>query len=211
MDHGANYWGAQYGSVTAGRISMIHVFLPILAIIMLKLRIVSIKQIYPIQIVNFAWGEWLSASLHQQLAGSKPSWRLDIIDSGQLTPHHSPSAGKVCSCKFLVISQGLVQERNVKSPLSPGVWASGMQLTSAFCPGVCFSKAPIINRPLKAVVVYMQDRSFNSFASNLIKPSVNETKIMEYFASQDLISGLKSYRDFGETGPYTRLFKAGLG
>ena len=34
---------------------------------------------------------------------------------------------------------------------------------------------------------------------------------MEYFASQDLISGLKSYRDFGETGPYTRLFKAGLG
>ena len=93
-----NYWGAQYGSVTAGRISMIHVFSPILAIIMLKLRIVSIKQIYPIQIVNFSGGEWLnclsnSASLHQQLARSKPSWKLDVIDNGQLTPHHSPSRG----------------------------------------------------------------------------------------------------------------------
>ena len=28
----------------------------------------------------------------------------------------------------------------------------------------------------KAVVVYMQDRGFNSFASNMIKLSVNETK-----------------------------------
>ena len=69
-----------------------------------------------------------------------------------------------------------MQEMNVKSPLSPGVWRSGMQLTSAFCHGACFSKVPMINRPHKAVVVYMQDRSFNSFASNLIKPSVNETK-----------------------------------
>ena len=57
---------------------MIHVFSPILAIIMLKLTIVSMKQIYPIQIVNFSGGEWLncrsnSASLHEQLARSKPS------------------------------------------------------------------------------------------------------------------------------------------
>ena len=64
----------------------------------------------------------------------------------------------------------------VKSPLSLGVWGSGMQLTSALCPGARFSKVPIINEPLKAFVVYMQDRSVNSFASNLIKPSVNETK-----------------------------------
>ena len=65
----------------------------------------------------------------------------------------------------------------VKSPLSLGVWGSGMQLTtSALCPGARFSKVPIINEPLKAFVVYMQDRSFSSFASNLIKPSVNETK-----------------------------------
>ena len=64
----------------------------------------------------------------------------------------------------------------VKSPLSLGVWGSGMQLTSALCPGARFSKVPIINEPLKAFVVYMQDRSFNSVASNLIKPSVNETK-----------------------------------
>ena len=64
----------------------------------------------------------------------------------------------------------------VKPPLSPKVWGSGMQLTSALCPGAGFSKVPIINGPLKAVVVYIQDRSFNSFASNLIKPSVNETK-----------------------------------
>ena len=35
-DHGANYSGAQYGSVTAGRIFVIHVFSPLLAIIMLK-------------------------------------------------------------------------------------------------------------------------------------------------------------------------------
>ena len=80
-----------------------------------------------------------------------------------------------------------MQEMNVKSmylphycpvklPLSPKVWGSGMQLTTALCPGAGFSKVPIINGPLKAVVVYIQDRSFNSFASNLIKPSVNETK-----------------------------------
>ena len=64
----------------------------------------------------------------------------------------------------------------VKPLLSPKVWGLGMQLTSALCPGARFSKVPIINGPLKAVVVYMQDRSFNSFASNLMKPSVNETK-----------------------------------
>ena len=49
----------------------------------------------------------------------------------------------VCSCKFWVISQGYLQEINVKStylphycsiksPLSSGVWGSGMQLTSAW-------------------------------------------------------------------------------
>ena len=64
----------------------------------------------------------------------------------------------------------------VKPPLSPKVWGLGMQLTSALCPGARFSKVPIINGPLRAVVVYMQDRSFNSFALNLMKPSVNETK-----------------------------------
>ena len=48
----------------------------------------------------------------------------------------------VCSCKFLVISQGIVQEMNVKStylphycsvksPLSAGLYGSGLQLTSA--------------------------------------------------------------------------------
>ena len=31
-------------------------------------------------------------------------------------------------------------------------------------------------RARKAVAVYIQDRGFNSFASNMIKPSVNETK-----------------------------------
>ena len=34
----------------------------------------------------------------------------------------------------------------------------------------------IYQRAGKAVVVYMQDRGFNSFASNMIKLSVNETK-----------------------------------
>ena len=37
------------------------------------------------------------------------------------------------------------------------------------------AKVPIINAR-KAVMVYMQDRGFNSFASNMIKLSVNETK-----------------------------------
>ena len=31
------------------------------------------------------------------------------------------------------------------------------------------------------------------------------------FQFEYLISGLKSYRDFGEMGPWARLFKAGLG
>ena len=35
-----------------------------------------------------------------------------------------------------------------------------------------FSNAPII----KALVVYMQDRGFNSFTSNMIKLSLSETK-----------------------------------
>ena len=46
-----------------------------------------------------------------------------------------------------------------------------------FGPGARFSKVPIINGPvLKAVVVYMQDRGYSIFASNVIKLSVNETK-----------------------------------
>ena len=78
--------------------------------------------------------------------------------------------------------------------------------------GARFSKVPIVNRARKAVDVYMQDRSFNSFASNMIKLSVNETKwsillartralIFFLFRFEYLISGPKSYRDFGETGP----------
>ena len=39
-----------------------------------------------------------------------------------------------------------------------------------------FLESPDNKRARKAVVVYMQDRGFNSFASNMIKPSVNETK-----------------------------------
>ena len=57
----------------------------------------------------------------------------------------------------------------------------------------------------------MQDRNFNSFASNMIKLSGNEKM---YFASQDPrssysfyfdlnISGPKSFRDFGQTGPWS--------
>ena len=37
------------------------------------------------------------------------------------------------------------------------------------------AKVPIINAR-KAVMVYMQDRGFNSFASNMVKLSGNETK-----------------------------------
>ena len=43
-------------------------------------------------------------------------------------------------------------------------------------PGARFSKVPIINGPGTAVSVYIKDRGFNSFASNMIKLSVNETK-----------------------------------
>ena len=38
-----------------------------------------------------------------------------------------------------------------------------------------FLESPDNYRARKAVVVYKQDRSFNSFASNMIKLSVNET------------------------------------
>ena len=38
------------------------------------------------------------------------------------------------------------------------------------------AKVSIINGPVKLLWVYMQDRGFNSFASNMIKLSVNETK-----------------------------------
>ena len=78
-------------------------------------------------------------------------------------------------------------------------------------PGASFSKVPIFNGPREAVVVYMQDRSFNSFASNMIKLSVNETKwsillartsaLFLLFRFGYLISCPKSYRDFGETDP----------
>ena len=39
-----------------------------------------------------------------------------------------------------------------------------------------FLESPDNQRAGKAVVVFVQDRGFNSFASNLIKLSVNETK-----------------------------------
>ena len=39
-----------------------------------------------------------------------------------------------------------------------------------------FSKVPIINGPGKLASFYIKDRGFNSFASNTIKLSVNETK-----------------------------------
>ena len=39
-----------------------------------------------------------------------------------------------------------------------------------------FLESPDNWRARKAVFVYMQDRSFNSFASNMIKLSFNETK-----------------------------------
>ena len=57
----------------------------------------------------------------------------------------------------------------------------------------------------------MQDKGFNSFASNMINLSVNETKwsillagpalLFFLFRFEYLISGPKSYRDFRETGP----------
>ena len=44
--------------------------------------------------------------------------------------------------------------------------------------GTRFSKAPIINGPVKLLlfVVYVEDVGFNSFATNMIKLSVSETK-----------------------------------
>ena len=43
------------------------------------------------------------------------------------------------------------------------------------CSGASFSKVPIINGPL-IISVYIKDRGFYSFACNVIKLSVNETK-----------------------------------
>ena len=57
----------------------------------------------------------------------------------------------------------------------------------------------------------MQDRGFNSFVSNVIKLSANETEWSSLLAGPALLfftfrfegvfSGPKSYRDFRETGP----------
>ena len=75
-----------------------------------------------------------------------------------------------------------------------------------------FLESPIINGPVKLYVVYMQDRGFNSFLSNVIKPWVSETKCTIQFANKDPRSysiwiydfrGPKSYRDFRETCPRT--------
>ena len=60
-------------------------------------------------------------------------------------------------------------------------------------------ESPDDYRARKAVVVYMQDRGFNSFASNMIKLSVNDTKwsslpgpalLFFIFRFENLISGL---------------------
>ena len=54
----------------------------------------------------------------------------------------------------------------------------------------------------------MQGRGFNSFASNMIKISVNETEwsslLARFFIFRfvNLISGPKRYRGFRETGPW---------
>ena len=57
-------------------------------------------------------------------------------------------------------------------------------------------------------MVYMQDRGFNSFVSNMIKLSVYETKWSSLLARTLALilyiwrfSAPKSYRDFRETGP----------
>jgi len=49
-------------------------------------------------------------------------------------------------------------------------------LSKRFGPGDHFSKVPIINGPGKLSPFTLKDRGFNSFASNMIKLSVNETK-----------------------------------
>ena len=53
-----------------------------------------------------------------------------------------------------------------------------MSKSRVWCPGARFSKVPIINGPAKLLMftLGMQDRGFKSFASNMIKLSVNETK-----------------------------------
>ena len=66
-------------------------------------------------------------------------------------------------------------------------------------------------RARKVILVYMQDRGFNSFASNMIKLSVNETKWSSFLArSRALILyisiwifafGPEIYRDFRKKGP----------
>ena len=91
-DHGVNYWRAQYGSVTTGWISVIHVFSAILAVIMLKFRLVSNIRNLSYPNCYFFAREWLnclsnSAFFSQKLDRSQPSWKLDVIDHGQLTPH----------------------------------------------------------------------------------------------------------------------------
>ena len=80
-------------------------------------------------------------------------------------------------------------------------------------PGAHFSKLPIIDGPVKLLLFTCKIEVSNqlSFASNMIKLSVNETKwsillartraLIFLFRFEYLISVPKSYRDFRETGP----------
>ena len=56
-----------------------------------------------------------------------------------------------------------------------GSVSSFLQLVVAFSRGL-FLESPDSQRARLAVSVYFKDRGFNSFASNMIKLSVNETK-----------------------------------
>ena len=70
-----------------------------------------------------------------------------------------------------------INQKNIEdnSKVAPFLHSHVFVAFGSFLP-IIYLESPDNQRARKAAVVYMQDRGFNSFASNVIELSVNETK-----------------------------------
>ena len=135
----------------------------------------------------------------------------------QLTSHSLSTQTWKSPSHFIILKTSLMLVRTLEKKVSDRF--SGSHQWNGYWGCIRFWARSILEGPdnwraPKAVVVYMQDRNFNSFASNMIKLSVNEKNevfcwpepallLILLFRFEYLISGLKSYRDFGQTGPWS--------
>ena len=99
-DHGVNYWRAQYGSVTTGWISVIHVFSAILAIItgMLKFRLVSNKTNLSCPNCYFFAREWLNCLSNSAFFSSKVSQVTAFMEAWCHRSWSTDSPPQGCMC-----------------------------------------------------------------------------------------------------------------